>query len=131
MPEATDGSGRLKFEIQVEDGRGALHLRPRTFFGWLRVQRLELELPQVSFPLDISRGIAQFQQHACRLVEVDFAIDDHDLAEMVVRRHALLAASGFEDLRVRFVDSAIELSGRARAEGASAEFTGHVCSIPE
>ena len=38
--------GALKFEIEVGEGRGALHLRPGTFSGWLSVERLELEIPE-------------------------------------------------------------------------------------
>src|SRR3990170_4735887 len=91
----------LKFEIQIGEGRGSLLLRPRTFFDWLRVERLEFEIPRVCFPLDITQGMAQFQRQRCRVAWAVFSVDDRALAALLREQVALLGAGGFEDVRLR------------------------------
>src|SRR5262245_1498372 len=102
---------RLEFEIQVEDGAGILLLRPRTLFGWLKVERLELVIPNIKFPLDISGGMAQFRAQRCRVQACGLRIEG--LHTLVEARAAPLAAAGFTEVRAR-VSEVIELGGWAR-----------------
>jgi tetratricopeptide (TPR) repeat protein len=113
------------FEISIEDGRGLLLLRPRTFFGWLAVEKLELEIPEVSFPLDITRGIKQFQGQRCKLVGATFALDAAGASAFVRGRAPLLAAAGFEQVRVRLRGGMAELGASARVGGLEAELGAH------
>src|SRR5262249_17813832 len=102
------------FEIQVGDGRGLLLLRPRTFFGWLRVESLQLSIPEVQFPLDITGGMAQFQRQRCPVLEANVSVERGGLAELVQRRASLLQAAGFEQVGVELGAEGIELSAQVR-----------------
>src|SRR5262245_59639590 len=102
------------FEIEVEDGRGTLHLKPRTFFGWLAVDTLRLTIPAIAFPLDITGGMAQFQRQRCPLDAALMRVDPAGIDEMIRRRGKLLAAAGFEDVAAVVQGGVLELSARAR-----------------
>jgi hypothetical protein len=92
---------RLEFEIQVEDGAGLLLLRPRALFGWLHVERLELQIPNVKFPLDITGGMAQFRSQRCRVMACSLKLDGEGLRKLLEARAAPLQAAGFSELRAR------------------------------
>src|SRR5262245_41891026 len=137
--DPTPGSGAsttgradaLGFVLQVAGERATLVLRERSFFGWLRVERLELEIPGLSFPMDLSGGAGRFQRRRCRLTPATIAIDDAGLATLLRARAAALATAGFDDVHGRLLDGAIELSGRARAGERAAEFTARVWPVAD
>ena len=114
-------SEQPRFEVQVGDGRGLLLLRPRTFFGWLRVDNLQLAIPEVTFPLDITGGMAQFQRQRCTLLEATFSVERAGFAELVQRRASLLTAAGFAAVGVELAPDGIELSAEVRLREWSAE----------
>jgi tetratricopeptide repeat protein len=114
------------FEIQVGDGRGLLLLRPRTFFGWLRVESLQLAIPEVHFPLDITGGMAQFQRQRCPVLEATISVERGGLVELLQRRGPLLAGAGFEEVGVELVADGIELTALARLREWTAELVVRV-----
>jgi tetratricopeptide (TPR) repeat protein len=114
-------ASRPEFEIQVGDGRGLLLLRPRSFFGWLRVEQLELQIPQVSFPLDITRGMAQFRQHRCPVERATLAIAPAGLPIAVEERMGRLAGAGFERTRLELDVRGAKLGANARVGDRTAE----------
>jgi lipopolysaccharide biosynthesis regulator YciM len=128
---------RLEFEIQVEDGSGLLLLRPKRLFGWLAVERLELQIPNVTFPLDITGGMAQFRAQRCRVLACALRVDGEGLTALLQARAAPLGAAGFSDLRARAHAGALELGGVARVGADEAElvvrveprFRGHVVEL--
>jgi tetratricopeptide (TPR) repeat protein len=120
IPSRSSGEGRLEFEIAV-DGGAALLLRPSTFFGWLRVDHLELEIPNVSFPLDITRGIRQFKTRRCRLAGARLVVEQPSRAALVAARSGALARAGFDEVQLRLLDGKVELSARARVGSTSAD----------
>ena len=125
VPEPPDLDKRKSeqphFEIQVGDGRGLLLLRPRTFFGWLRVDSLQLAIAEVQFPLDITGGMAQFQRQRCPVLEATITIERAGFAELVQRRASLLAAAGFAGVGIELSADGIELSAQARLREWTAE----------
>jgi hypothetical protein len=125
-PAPAQATEKPHFEIQVEDGRGLLHLRPRTFYGWLRVDSLQLAIPEVQFPLDITGGMAQFQRQRCALLEATLKIERGGATELLARRGRLLTAAGFEDIEVAFDEAGIELTARARLREWAAELSARV-----
>ena len=133
-PGSGPPSGRgdaLGFALQVAGERAALVLRDRDFFGWLRVERLELEIPGLSFPMDLSGGAGRFQRRRCRVTRAVLALDDAGLGALLQARAASLATAGFEDVRGRILDGGVELSGRARVGERAAEFTARVWPIAD
>src|SRR3954469_21681160 len=114
------------FEIEVDGGRGRLHLKPRTFFGWLAVDALSLTIPAVTFPLVITGGMAQFQRQRCPLDAAAMRIDAGGLGELLRRRAQLLAAAGFGEGVAQAEGGVIELAARARLRDCSAELSVRV-----
>ncbi len=109
------------FEIQVGDGRGLLLLRPRTFFGWLRVESLQLAIAEVQFPLDITGGMAQFQRQRCPVLEATISVERAGFAELVQRRASLLTAAGFAGVGVELSAEGIEVTAEVRLREWTAE----------
>src|SRR5262245_46143469 len=113
----------IAFDLSVKDGRGLLLLVDRTLHGWLKVARLELEIPELAFPLDVAGGPVRFQRRRCRLRAAELVLDDGALAELLRARGAALGAAGFDEVRARVLEGTIELSGRARRGERRAELT--------
>jgi hypothetical protein len=57
----------LGFGLEFRRGSTLVTLGGRPLTGGLRVERLELEVPEVSFPFDVSGGAEQFRHRRCRL----------------------------------------------------------------
>lgn len=124
--EASPASDKPKseqphFEIQVGDGRGLLLMRPRTFGGWLRVESLQLQIPEMIFPLDITGGMAQFQRQRCSLLDATFRLERASLGDLLARRRHLLEAAGFEDVAIVLRGQTIEVTARVRLREWTAE----------
>jgi tetratricopeptide (TPR) repeat protein len=108
------------FEISVEDSRGSLMLRPCLLHGWLHVERLEMAIPNVSFPLDITGGMAQFQRQRCPVVGTTFSVEAAGLAELVSRRVRPLSAAGFDEISLDPDAEGITVSARVRVRERTA-----------
>src|SRR4051812_7971439 len=100
---STPGAAPLGFALHVQGGRGMLVLRDfstslgaSSSRGWLRVDRLELEIPNVSFPLDVAGGAVRFQKKRCRVASGTFSVDDAALEALVVARAPRLLEAGFD-----------------------------------
>src|SRR5262245_48249281 len=120
MADATDP---IAFDLSVKDGRGLLSLANRTVHGWLKVARLELEIPELAFPVDLAGGARKWKRRRCRLLAVELVVDDAALAEMVRARGPALGTVGFDEVRARVLEGTIELSGRVRRGDRRAEIT--------
>ena len=77
----TEGAFRLTF-VQ---GRGLLSLSGRDFEGLGRVDSLELEIPNLRFPFDMSGGVARFKNRRLRLRELALAVGSDELTGFLVR----------------------------------------------
>ena len=62
MAGDTDGNTRLGFTFRLVGGAGKLALSDVDFFGWLHVERLELEVPDLTLPVDLAAGPERFQR---------------------------------------------------------------------
>src|SRR6185312_7443585 len=76
---------------------------------------------EVTFPLDITGGMAQFQRQRCTLLEATFSVERAGFAELVQRRASLLTAAGFAAVGVELAPDGIELSAEVRLREWSAE----------
>ena len=72
----TEGGFRLTFG----EGRGLLSLASRDISAFGRVERLELEIPNLRFPFDVSGGVTRFKNHRLRLREMAVSFQADDLA---------------------------------------------------
>ncbi|HJZ86237.1 MAG TPA: hypothetical protein VKN99_13750, partial [Polyangia bacterium] len=126
----THGPGNpLAFSLSFLEGKGLLGLRARTFFDLVALDRLELEIPRLRFPFDVTGGATRFQHKRCLLRSAVLAIDDAR-AESWLRSRPRLHELGVAELIVRFADGMILVAGRVQAGERSAEFTARALVAP-
>jgi tetratricopeptide (TPR) repeat protein len=113
----TEGAFRLTF-VQ---GRGLLSLVGRDFEGLGHVDSLELEIPNLSFPFDLSGGITRFKNRRLRLRELALAVGGEEITSFL--RRAPLGDFGVFDPTVTVDGSRLTLCARVRLGGREAEVT--------
>ncbi len=114
---------RLGFTFRFAGGAGKLALEELSFFGWLRVERLELDVPGLSLPVDLSAGPEIFQRHRTRVRLASLRIDNLDLDRFVATRAARLADLGVDQLEVRTCDGYLAAECRVREGPHVADLT--------
>ena len=109
------------FRLTFVEGRGLLSLAGRDLSAFGRVDKLELEIPDLRFPFDLSGGVNRFKNHRLKLREmvVSFAADD--LAGFL--REARLADYGLFGPEVEIDDGLGRIGARAMLGDRQAEFT--------
>ena len=95
----SDGAFRLTFV----EGRGLLSLGSREFHALGKVDRLELEIPNLRFPFDLSGGVARFKNQRLQLRE---------LALSTVGRDVVSALSRYRLQDYGIFDPEVELDGQ-------------------
>ena len=113
----TEGGFRLTFG----EGRGLLSLASRDISAFGRVERLELEIPNLRFPFDVSGGVTRFKNHRLRLREMAVSFQADDLAGYL--RGARLADYGLFAPQVEIDDGLVRIGARAVLGDRQAEFT--------
>ncbi len=103
----------LDFALRFVDGKGFLGLREAARFDLVGVERLELEIPNLRFPFDVSGGAERFQSRRCHVTGAELRVGEAQLAGWLDRRPAL-GRFGISGLTVRLDDGCIRLHGRAR-----------------
>ena len=121
-----DPPSRLGFTFRLAGGTGQLSLSHRTFFGWLNLDRLELEVPHLRLPVDLAAGPEAFQRHRTRVRHAALRMAQADLDCFVAQRADQLAGIGVEDLRLQSSDGGLSLSARVRESGHAAELTARL-----
>ncbi|MDD5309775.1 MAG: tetratricopeptide repeat protein [Deltaproteobacteria bacterium] len=94
-----DGRGD-GFALRFAGGRGILWLGKTRLSPAVTVDRLELVIPNISFPFDISSGIAGFKNRRHALGRITLTISIDGLEDMARRR--LLAAPWIANVRLAF-----------------------------
>ncbi|HWM86590.1 MAG TPA: hypothetical protein VNO33_12150, partial [Kofleriaceae bacterium] len=117
---------KLGFSFRLGGGSGQLTLGQRTFFGWLHLDRLELEVPDLRLPVDLAAGPETFQRYRTRARQADLRMEQSDLDRFVAERAPALGELGVEELRILACDGHLSLSARVREAGQVAELTARV-----
>jgi tetratricopeptide (TPR) repeat protein len=112
----------LGFSLSFIAGKGVLGLAGRVAGGLCACERLELEIPRLSFPFDVSGGAGRFQSRRCLLRQARLVVDEAALTAALAGS-AAVAEAGFGGLAVRLRDGIIEAGGRAHVGEAEAEVT--------
>lgn len=120
----TEGAFRLTF-VQ---GRGLLSLSGRDFEGLGHVDALELEIPNLRFPFDMSGGVARFKNRRLRLRELALAMGSDELTGLLAR--APLGDFGIFDPRVTVDGSRLTLTVRVRLGGREVELVASAVVSP-
>src|SRR3954462_3078873 len=104
---------RLEFALRFVDGKGVLGLGAETLFGLVDVGKLELRVPNLRFPFDVSGGAARFQSRRCDFGAAELSVGGPRLQAWLDGR-TRLGRLGISQLRARLLPGRIELSARAR-----------------
>src|SRR5205807_2154573 len=97
----------LDFTLRFVDGRGLLGLRERTPLEMVSLEKLELEVPNLRFPFDVSGGAQRFQTRRCVLSHIELRLEEERLQSWIDSRPQF-ARYGVRDLRVRVADGRVE-----------------------
>ena len=109
------------FRLTFVEGRGLLSLAGRDVSAFGRVEKLELEIPDLRFPFDLSGGVTRFKNHRLRLREMAVSFEANDLAGFL--RGARLADYGLFGPEVEIDDGVVRIGARAVLGDRQAEFT--------
>lgn len=119
-----DSAGRepaaLSFALNFISGRGLLSMRERQL-GGIEVKLLELEIPNIAFPFDVTGGSERFKTRRCQLKHLVFSLGAEGLARVL--DVSALFANGFVDLHPHLRDGCVEFAGRFKMGEAEADFT--------
>ena len=122
MPDASGAVARLTFSVTQTQGRELLLLADTLLFGWVRVERLELELPARAADLAPATP-ARDRLRRASVIAAALAIDDAGLEALLALCAPQLGAIGCEELRVRLVDRELDVGARIRAGDRVADLT--------
>lgn len=117
------------FRLTFVQGRGLLSLAGRDFEGLGHVDSLELEIPNLRFPFDLSGGVARFKNRRLRLRELALAVGSEQLTGFLAR--APLGDFGIFNPRVTVDGSRLTLCARVRLGGREVEVTAAAVLSPQ
>ena len=117
------------FRLTFVQGRGLLSLAGRDIEGLGRVDSLELEIPNLHFPFDLSGGVARFKNRRLRLRELALFVGSRELTGFLAR--APLAEFGIFDPHVTISGSRLMLSARVFLGGHECEITAAALVSPQ
>ena len=117
------------FRLTFVQGRGLLSLTNRDFEGLGRVDSLELEIPNLHFPFDLSGGVARFKNRRLRLRELALCVGGRELTGFLAR--APLAEFGIFDPHVTVAGSRLTLCARVVLGGHESEITAAAVVSPQ
>ena len=117
------------FRLTFVQGRGLLSLAGRDFEGLGRVDSLELEIPNLHFPFDLSGGVARFKNRRLRLRELALFVGSRELTGFLAR--APLAEFGIYDPQVTVSGSRLTLTARVHLGGYECEITASALVSPQ
>jgi tetratricopeptide (TPR) repeat protein len=112
--------------LAVADGRAVVSVGAQSLFGWMRLERLELEVPAVGDTARTGDRPERFQRRRCRVLSASLSVDDAGLESLSWRLAATLSDAGFDEVRMRILDGAVALAGRVRVGARSADFTARL-----
>ncbi len=118
-------AGELPFSLRFVEGKGVLGLGEKLPLSLCDVDRLDLRVPNLRFPFDVSGGVTRFQNRRCDFGACELSVDGARLQAWLDGR-TRLGRLGITGLRARLVAGRIELSARARIGDGVAAVTARV-----
>ena len=116
---------RLDFSLRFVDGKGVLGLGDKMLVDLVGVERLELRVPNLRFPFDVTGGATRFQSRRCDFGAAELRVDGARLQAWLDAR-TRLGRLGISRLRARLLRGRIELSAQAYVGGHEAALTARV-----
>ena len=113
MPGESQEPQRLSFAFRLLRGVGRLALEDQRFFGWLNVEHLELEVPNLRLPLNLADGPELFQRRRTAVRVANLSLDQASLDRFIATRLPNLAEHGQRG--PTFADQATQVGYQAAA----------------
>ncbi|MCA9669274.1 MAG: tetratricopeptide repeat protein, partial [Myxococcales bacterium] len=129
LGSAADGRARPPFGLSFSAGRGLVTLRRHAVAGLVRVESLEMEIPDLRFPFDVSGGARHFRHRRCILRRCELAVSEQELERWLEER-VQRAAYGYRRLRLRLRHDHFELSGAVAVGADETEFIARGVVMP-
>ncbi|MFH1808269.1 MAG: tetratricopeptide repeat protein [Pseudomonadota bacterium] len=121
-PAAEAPPPSIGFALAFEAGRALLRLVDRELAPGIVIRMADFEIPDVSFPLDVSGGADRFQNRRLRLHALHVSLDLKALAPVLASR---LARSGVSLTRWRSEQGVLAIEGRV-GDALTGGFVAHV-----
>lgn len=99
----------LGFALRLESGKALLELKDKPLQKGVTIGRLEMEIPKVKFPFDVSGGAERFHSQRCVLRSLVLHLS-HDALNEQLHRPALEDA-GFYDVEAGPENGALTITG--------------------
>jgi tetratricopeptide (TPR) repeat protein len=116
------------FRLTFVQGRGLLSLTDRDFEGLGHVDALELEIPNLRFPFDLSGGVARFKNRRLNLRELSLFVGAKELTGLLAR--APLGDFGIFSPTVSIEGTRLTVCARVVLGGQEAEVTAVAAIAP-
>lgn len=118
----------LPLNIDFMLGRGFLWAEDVRVSDWLTVDRLRMEIPDLSFPFDAGGGVDRFQNTRCLVREAALSIDESGFQARLrrVARHI----DSVDDITVRFADGDIRVHLKLDNFGRRAHLSLRAALLP-
>jgi tetratricopeptide (TPR) repeat protein len=118
----------LGLSLDFMFGRGYLWAERQRLSDWIALESLRMEIPDLKFPFDARSGLDRFRHTRCLVREVEFAISEVGLGDLLTEAASQL--EGFQELKVRFLEDAAHISLRIKAFGANTHISFRAALIP-
>ena len=119
----------LPFDVRAATTGHVLTMASPRSGAVVSVDELVLEIPELGAEAPPGHPDA-YQRRRGRLTLAQLSLDEARADAMIWERAAELGAAGFDDVRVRLLEGALELTGRARVDDRAADLTARVLIEP-
>jgi tetratricopeptide (TPR) repeat protein len=121
---------RLPFTFRLSRGLGSLHLRDRRLLPWVHVEELELALPELPLPLDVSAGPDLFQSRRCRVRRAVLRLDRAGIDELIARARPALARLGVGAVQITTGPGGLTLTASVQTADEHCELSARLHALP-
>jgi len=122
VPPREEPPSQFRFSLLFEEGKGLLRLKKGLFFDIVHFLDLELEIPRIAFPVDVSEGPQTFRHTECLVNSLELNIYEHNLNQLI-KSNFDYSGLDLEDIKVQFLDGGFLVSGIFRREEGTVRFT--------
>jgi tetratricopeptide (TPR) repeat protein len=115
--------------LSLVDGRGVVTLSRPVTCGPLRLDELEMEVPSIQFPFDLSGGSRRFRHRRCRLTASLLQLQPKEILPWLTDR--LLRHTALRGITLGLDGGSFHVTGRYQQGGAAAPFLLHGIVQPD
>jgi len=120
----------LGFSFRLAQGIGRLTLEDQRLWDWLDVERLELEVPGLTPPVDLTAGAEQFQSRRTQVAHAALRIGQNELDRVLQELAPQLVAVGADRVTVHPGVDHLTLTARFRERQHLADLVATIRIVP-